>query len=49
MRSKYLKKFEEFISGNLEDLAQRIKNQKVKGELVLIIDGVQKLKKVIND
>ncbi len=43
------KKFEEFISVNLEDLSQRIKNQKVKGELVLIIDGVQKLKKAIND
>ena len=43
------KKFEEFISGNLEDLAQRIKNQKVKGELVLIIDGVSKIKESTND
>lgn len=33
------KKFEEFISGNLANLALELENKKIKGELVLIIEG----------
>lgn len=39
------KKFEEFISGTLHELQQRLENKKVKGELVLIIEGTGKQKR----
>ncbi len=36
------KKFEEFISGSLQELVDKTGNQKIKGELVLIIAGARK-------
>ena len=39
------KKFEEFISGTLSELASQLENKKVKGELVLIVEGADKKRK----
>ena len=38
------KKFEEFIPGTLTDLAQKLQNIKIKGELVLVVEGQTKEK-----
>lgn len=38
------KKFEEFISGTIEDLIQKCMENKIKGEMVLIIEGALKNK-----
>jgi len=42
------KKFEEFISGRLEELALQLESKKVKGELVLIVEGADKKMKAKN-
>ena len=36
------KKYEEFIRGNIEDIYEKVKKNPIKGELVLICDGVSK-------
>ncbi len=38
------KKFEEFISGTLQELSESLIDKKVKGELVLIVEGKSKKK-----
>jgi len=39
MGREITKKFEEFFRGNLEDLVHHLESKKVKGEIVLIIEG----------
>jgi len=39
------KKFEDFIHGSLSELAKQLENKKVKGELVLLVEGMSKQRK----
>ena len=42
------KKFEEFISGTLQGLTESLQDKKIKGELVLIVEGKGKRGKITN-
>ena len=45
MARELTKKFEEFFRGRLSQLIQHLENKTVKGEIVLIIEGISKRKK----
>ena len=42
------KRFEEVVTGNLDELTNTMAQKKIKGEIVLVLDGLQVNEETIN-